>query len=468
MIDHSIHKRNFIFIQILLILCIGLQVFVIKMFSTNAIVFLLFSILVLLLLVGKRLYLNDISLILLLLNFLPLIILNNEIHYNFILELISFLPLFILTFLALFKYFFIESNFVFQKVSLKVPIVLFIIYFGINALRSVSAGKNLSWITIEYFQICLYGFIIPISYMLKKREKYFFVFKSLLLISSLIALEYLIFNKVIFNVRFVTFQSSFLPLAVGCIFAYFLFTKNRVAKIGSMLLLFIFLTGIFVTLTRTLWVATFIVLIIVFLLYIELSNRLKFYKILFSFLIVIALFSITKDSLFQLQTNTSNSQSIEYKTQSISKPLEDASFLMRVELGYYAFQKVLIKPFLGSGLGDYVKFRFFSDPTPEYYIDNSLLYILWKGGIIGLILFLWIYIRFFKSAFYILKNTKELKVKIVIVGLIAGFFGLIILAIFSGVLIKYKATAVIAFLFAYIEFERKQILDIKYSPLLQH
>jgi len=162
----------------------------------------------------------------------------------------------------------------------------------------------------------------------------------------------------------------------------------------------------------------------------------------------------------------SNSNTIQYRTQSVTNPLEDSSFLMRVELSYYAIQRFLEKPFFGNGLGDYLKFKILlADNTPNYYIDNSWFYFLWKGGIFGFVLFFWIYVRFFKAAYFVSKNSTDIRTKFLCIGLLAGFIGLTFLAFLSPILIKYKTNVLIAFAFAYVEFEREKLIKNKFSNL---
>ena len=158
----------------------------------------------------------------------------------------------------------------------------------------------------------------------------------------------------------------------------------------------------------------------------------------------------------------SDINSLQYRTQSVTNPLEDASFLMRIEFSYYAIQKFLDNPIFGKGLGDYLKYKIvFLSNLPNYYLDNSWFYFLWKGGIVGFLLFLWVYIRFFKAAYFVSKNSTDIKTKYICIGLLAGFIGLSLLAFLSPILIKYKTSALIAFAFAYIEYERRSIINNK-------
>lgn len=460
----EVSVREFIYLFAILLTFITIQVFIVNSFSRYAILFELFFILFLISVIMYLDFLKDFSIFLLIITFLPLLLLNNDFHYDFNLELISFIPLFILFLFAIFTYFLNEKSFSFNVGYLELPVILIGIFWGISALFGIFSGRNGTWILIEFFHICLYLSIIPVSYLIKKREKYLVILKILILISILISVEYLIYDLYLVNGRFVTFQSGFMPLAIGVVFAYFLFSKHVVKKFGTIFVLGILIAGTFVTLTRTLWIITTLVLILTYLIYVKLNNKLNFIRIASLIIILITSSLVFKGSTQHVQAKSVVLQSVKYRTGSISNPLEDSSFLMRIEFGYYAIQRFLEKPIWGSGLGDYLKYKIvFVSNLPNYYTDSSWLYFLWKGGAIGFLLFLWLYIRFFKGAYFVSKNSRDVRVKYICVGLLAGFIGLSFLAFLSPILIKYKTNALIAFLFAYVEYERNLLLkgDIK-------
>ena len=165
-----------------------------------------------------------------------------------------------------------------------------------------------------------------------------------------------------------------------------------------------------------------------------------------------------KDISKGTQSNPSLNNAVETRAQSVANPLEDTSFLMRIEFAYYAFERFLESPVIGKGLGDYLKYKVFNNSdAANYYIDNSWLYFLWKGGLIGFLLFAWLYLRFFKSAYFVFTNTTNYVTKYLSLGLFAGILGLCFLAVLSPILIKYKTNVLFALIFAYIEFERTNI-----------
>ena len=270
------------------------------------------------------------------------------------------------------------------------------------------------------------------------------------------------FNQIVLNYRFVTFQSGFLPLLSGVLFSYILFNKDIIKRIVGLILLIIVTTGALVTLTRTLWVTTFIVLFFVWIFYVISTHKLTLLKLIMVILTISASIIFVSDVSKNAGKELSPKNVVESRAKSVTNPLEDSSFLMRVEFTYYAVQRFLESPIVGKGLGDYLRYKIFNtNKSANYFIDNSWVYFLWKGGLIGFLLFAWLFIRFFKASYTVLKNTSDIKVKYVTLGLLAGLLGLSFLGLLSPLLIKYKSNAIIAFIFAYIEFERMKIMNEK-------
>ncbi len=131
-------------------------------------------------------------------------------------------------------------------------------------------------------------------------------------------------------------------------------------------------------------------------------------------------------------------------------------------MSYYAMEKFLESPVWGKGLGDFLKYKTFKvNSANNYYIDNTWFYILWKGGLIGFILFAWVYLRFLKAAYFVSKNSPDLNTRIICMGLFGGIIALLLLAFLSPLLIKYKTNVLMALLFSYVEFERNTIINLK-------
>jgi O-Antigen ligase len=455
-------KYYFLSLLTLLITNILFQLVVILKLSNDSIYFLIGYDFVLLLIILYKEYIKDLITFLLIVNFVPLLYLNNEFHYRFEYEVLTAFPLFLIVMLMIFQYTYSTKNLSFRLTYLQKPIVLIVIYFSIHAAIDIINGQDTKWILLQLFQIYLYLLILPICYFLVKREYYMAVFYALLFISVVISFEYIVFNQIVLNYRFVTFQSGFLPLLSGVLFSYILFNKDIIKRIVGLILLIIVTAGAFVTLTRTLWVTTFIVLFFVWIFYVISTNKLTLLKLIMVILIISASVIFLSDVNKSTGKELPRKEVVESRAKSVANPLEDSSFLMRVEFTYYAVQRFIESPIVGKGLGDYLRYKIFNtNKSANYFIDNSWVYFLWKGGLIAFLLFAWLYIRFFKASYTVLKNTSDIRVKYVTLGLLAGFLGLTFLGLLSPLLIKYKSNVIIAFIFAYIEFERMKIMNEK-------
>jgi hypothetical protein len=331
-----------------------------------------------------------------------------------------------------------------------------VIYFVISGIVAWRNGGDVFWISYQVILISLYLMIFPIMYLIRKIDQYKKIFLFLLIVVILGSFEYLIFNLIGSTGRFVSFQSGFFPIAIGIILSYIIYNKNLTKKFLGTMILAIVVSGTFVTLTRSLWVTTFLVVIFIFLFYNIAQRQLTFIKIILLLIILTLPVFLIKDSGSGIDEPESKSNLVEYRTQTVTDPLEDSSFLMRIEFAMYSIERFLDSPLTGKGLGDYFKYKIFVETNkPNYYMDSTWLYLFWKGGIIGFLLFAWMYFRFFKVTYLNLINTDDTNIKIINLGLLAGMLGLTFLGVLSPLLIKYKTNALLALLFAYVETERR-------------
>jgi O-antigen ligase len=451
-------KHEVIGLLIFISMFVIIEIYITSAFPNFFLPFNIFIYLIGIVLILNRSYIKDTPTVIFILFLIPLVYLNNLYHYDFRYELISSIPLIILFILAIINYIGFDENWRIRKLYIQTPLLLMVLYFITGGIISILQGKNLFEVSYQMFQFSLYLIIFPLLYLLHKRRNYLIIFYSLLFVAVISSIEYIMFNVIIYGERFVTFQSGFLPVVTAIVFSYYLYQKKSVKKFFALLLLFIIVTGTLVTLTRTLWIVTFIVIILVYFFYLIANNKMTFRKVLVFVLIVSIPVIFMRDTGKNIRKDNKEFQSVEYRSKSIANPLEDASLLMRVELGYYAFNKFLDKPIFGNGLGDYIKFKILGETkTRQYYLDNTWFYLLWKGGIIGFLLFLWLYIRFLKVAYSNFISSPEVITKVLNLGLFAGIIGLMFLGILSPLLVKYKTNALLAFLFAYVEYEHRKL-----------
>jgi hypothetical protein len=241
------------------------------------------------------------------------------------------------------------------------------------------------------------------------------------------------------------------------LYAYVLTEKKWNAfRMTAIVLIFFIAAALVASLTRALWVSTFLSVGVVTFFHFKKNRTLSYGKILLILVVAIPLLFLrvgkpSREAAFV-------ARGVENRAQSITNPGSDISFLMRVEIGYYALQKFMESPIVGRGLGDHVNFRILlSSRTEIYYADNSWIFFLWKGGIFGFSLAVWLFSRLLKQMRFLYTRSEGIKVQALILGLFGGMIALLFDGLFSATLMKYKYGIVFAIIFAYIEFEKGEV-----------
>lgn len=391
-------------------------------------------------------------LFLIILSFISFIYINDNFNYNINFVIIQDLTIFIFVLFAFSKYLLVSKEFDFKLSKLKTSVLILLIFVIISGIVGYKNGNNIGLIFYESYNLLYYVLLIPFVFIIDDGEKYRKIFIILLILCLIVAAQYIYINA-ISSSRFTSFHAGFFPIIISCLFSYILFLKSKKKKHYILiLLLIIFIIATYSTLTRSLWISVLFSLCFVFLYYYKVSKI----KILIAALLIILIFSLQGDSSNSNIINKPSGTTKE-RVESLSNPQSDASFLMRLELGYYAVQKFFENPVLGTGLGDVISYKIFGKAQINY-LDNSWLYFLWKGGLVGFIIFLLLYIRFFKECFYIIRNTNDIVTKTYCIGIVGGFIGFLVFSLFSANLIKYSKTNLFyAFIFAYIEIESSKL-----------
>ncbi len=410
----------------------------------------------------------EFHLFLLVATLLPFVVINSTLHYSLSYKIMLDILLFLFVFLSIFLFFYKEKSFEFNVSYLKFPIIAISIYAVFATYKGVSSGNSMYWVFDEFYNHLYFFLVIPITYTLRKFKNYKLIFITLVSISFFLALEYIYLN-ITSSRRVTSFQADIFSLTLGICISYFLLAKedNFIKRMGALFVGIIIIIGTYFTQTRSLWLAAFIALVSIVLYYklvYKNSNGLprKWFYLGLIFAVFILLYGVLnvagKASSQQKQTvNRTTSERVE----SISAPTSDASFLMRVEIGYYIVQRFLKNPIFGEGFGGNIKYKIFGDRT-IHYSDNSWLYFLWKEGIIGFALFVLLFWRFFRQLIFVLQNTENLYSKIFLLGIFGGFLGILFVSLLTANLIKYgKLNFIYAIVFAYVEFEKVNLTKNK-------
>jgi len=266
--------------------------------------------------------------------------------------------------------------------------------------------------------------------------------------------------NIVLPYRFITVHNLLFPFAVGILIAFIRErSKNQIYNAILIISLIVILIGSFFIGARALWAAIFLTLISFYLihLFLDPNSRNKALKtfLLFVFTMGIVGYIVSQKSKVKFQP-----KDIKDRVESLSDPLEDKSFLMRVEINLLGYKRFIKSPIWGEGLGNTIQFKILEN-TKVTFPDNSFLYFAWKGGIIGLFLFLLILFRTIQSLLFVIKNTNNLSVRNVMIGISSGMSGFLLLGLLQANFIAFRILFVFIFFLAYVEFERKLSINEK-------
>lgn len=446
------------FVSTLLIIVLSLQLLIVEIFSEMSLL-ILSAIFALLLFViyFSTLPNRSLSIFLLLCGILSFGYLNDGITYSLLHTFLLDLPIIIFYLWFILNASLNQNLFKFEKITFEFPLIILGIYSLILAFIGFTNDYPSEIIYSELYHFFYYLGFFPIFYFVNKRQQYKLLFNSLIIVSLIICIQYIILN-INSSIRFNSFQNAFLPFPFGILLTFLFFKpKNRKEKLIAILGLLIIISGSILIRTRILWICLFISIIVVTYLYlsfISINKKPTKKNLLILLFIIIPIF-------FTISFSGDNQKSnvpigAEERLKSISNPAEDLSFLMRVEISYYAFQRFLENPIYGEGFGNRIKFKVF-ESNSVLFIDNSLLYFLWKGGIILLMIMIWVFKTAFSNALFVLKNTSERYTQIIMIAIISSLISFIFYGMFSANLIAYKMTFFYSLIFAYVAFERQKI-----------
>jgi len=405
---------------------------------------------------------KNLRIALIIFNLVPLLFFNIPFHYVLKTVLLQDVPLMILGLMFLVSSLSNKEVFTLRFNYLELPFIFYTLYIFFVVLYGFYNNHNLIAIMDELWHSLYYVFFFVFTYILRNKRDYKIIIFFLMGLSALISVE-LIFFSIGKNVeRFVIFQSYILPIFLSLAFSCLLFRQNTsTQKILLNTFIALIASGIIITLTRTVWVSSLISISILVILYLVRIRNFSYKQIIIIVMILSLPLIFLSSSIFKSSAKEpENLNDIEYRTQSVANPTQDVSFLMRVELTIYIVREFLTSPIIGKGFADSVEYKILGiKDVPIYYPDNSWIFFLWKGGIIGLFLFAWIYYRVLRTSLYIARNTNDFFVKSTMLGIFAGIIGVMFLGIFNAVLIKYKTTIILPLLFSYINYEYENLLE---------
>lgn len=350
---------------------------------------------------------------------------------------------------------------------LDVSILAFLLWVSFSSVVGYFNHGNGQLILLECFFLFLYAtYFLVINNRIDEKWIYR-LWNVFSIVTIVVSIEYMLLalseagSGNIFIMRVTTQQPHLALLGVPLFVGFFVMPSGASKKIVSFFALVCLSIMIFLSQQRGLWVGV----TVTFFMFVTLSffrGRVSPAKI-FKFMAVLLLTVILIFSSLAVTEHIFKGSillTLLPRIESFEDLSRDKSLEIRMSEIDHALDQWKESIITGTGLGSTYEQRNVDRPY-TYHTDNSYAYLLWKTGIIGLLLYMTILFLFFKRALYIVRNTENTQQQRITIALAAGFTGLMVVALTNSCIVLYRFNIIWAMIFATIEIFYRQTRELK-------
>ncbi len=330
--------------------------------------------------------------------------------------------------------------------------LFFIVLIIINAIRGIYSNYDKIFIFYEtikflFYPIAFYFFLTVFEEksdlrIIKKIFEYCIIFTSIA--STEIIMIYLFITK---GGRVLTRSGN--VILIGLIISLSFIRIKDISPLKKIFYYFSIIlmsVGILLTMQRSLWIATAISITVFYLLDL-ISRKMNLKESLLKLSILgLLLFSV----LFVFNKISLDTDVLIERTEKMQKGEMDSSLAIRI----YTFIKVLDitknDAIWGRGLGDSAHFPLLSNNIKNL-VDNSYIALFWKMGIIGLLLFLYLFTKVLWKLIYVIKTTKDILIQSISIIVFSVIVGQLVNSLACVVLTQYHYNFIWALFIAITE-----------------
>lgn len=233
--------------------------------------------------------------------------------------------------------------------------------------------------------------------------------------------------------RVITRQTNILliSLIVSLSLIYF-YKLNTITKAILIALSILYVLGIFLSMQRSLFVAT--IVSVLFFTVICIKTAKKKSKTIVTLIIIV---SIVTAAMFIITPNLTFDKNISSRSgKSLQAGIETPSLQIRL-LTYLRTYHIIKKNVLfGQGVGDTIILPYLNQRVINS-VDNSYLVIIWKLGLSGFLVFASIYFIFIKKAVYIIRNSKNRLYLVTSIVLLSSIVGQLVTGLACTIMCLY-------------------------------
>jgi hypothetical protein len=337
--------------------------------------------------------------------------------------------------------------------GLDVNLVLFLIYILFTSLRGLVENPNHQIIYTETHHLLLYGFFFIYARLLSDRDMQVVLY-AIPVITFIVSIEFILLVASegglsgVFVKRIVTQQPHLAQAAIPLLAASFLLPRKR-ARIWSLAAFFPIAAMVFFCQQRGLWVGIFLSTVLV-LIFNFLKNRFTIFRFLKIVLVIVLILVLLAGVFLIIDRLVTGSVffTMSERLFSMTTGSRDASMNIRmseIRRALDFWDNNIVSVLFGTGLGseyDTVDIN----RTYGYSVDNSFAFLLWKAGIIGLLLFVSIYINAIRKGFSLLRSDLPAEHRYAASALTAALIGLCFIAFTNACIVSYRFILIWSFM----------------------
>ncbi len=318
--------------------------------------------------------------------------------------------------------------------------LFFLVYFVFQIGRGIALGYKSQYIFDESIKYLYYpiGFYFTLNVFKPNRANNDLIkqlLKFILIMGFVIFLQMIYYYFFITHTdRVITRQANLLLLSLMTSLTLLIFKKNNsiFQKSILMTLSLTYVIGIVIFMQRSLWLATFVSLFVLVLIFLFKSGK----GIATRIIIILMILSFSGSSILMFNTIVKSNKILEARTTELDEEgLETFSIAVRILSYLEILNKVKDDLIIGLGVGDEVETPYLNKPVINV-VDNSYIVILWKLGIIGILIFIAIFVIFIYQMTYLINNGSD-EYKIISIIFISNIFGQFVNGLACVILVLY-------------------------------
>ena len=337
--------------------------------------------------------------------------------------------------------------------GLEINLALFLVYVVFTMLRGLVENADPQVIYNETQHLMLYGFFFIYARLLSDRDMQVVLY-AIPVITFIISIEFILLVvsegglSSVFVKRIVTQQPHLAQAAIPLLAGTFLLPKKRV-RIWALTAFLPIAAMVFFCQQRGLWVGIFLatVLVLIFNFLKDRFTVFRFLKVILTLALILALLAAVFLVIDRLVTGSVFFTLFE-RLFSMTTVGSDASMNIRmseIRRALDHWDDSIVTILLGTGLGseyDTVNIN----RTFGYSVDNSFAFLLWKSGLVGLLLFVSVYVNAIRKGFALLRSDLPAEHRYAVSALTAALLGLCFIAFTNACIVSYRFILIWSFM----------------------